>query len=198
MADPDVRSGLVDERDDGPRGPGARRGAPLPRRPHHPGSGSARRCRRTALRGWIVTLTLTLIAGVVRFVGLDRPTDGGTPVFDEKHYVPQAWQMLRNGGVEDNPGYELVVHPPLGKQLIAIGEWLLGYNGWGWRAASALAGTITVLLVIRVARRLTRSTLLGAARRGAADLRRALARPVADGHARRLRGGVRPRRLRHA
>ncbi len=105
--------------------------------------------------------------------------------------------MLRNGGVEDNPGYELVVHPPLGKQLIAIGEWLLGYNGWGWRAAAALAGTITVLLVIRVARRLTRSTLLGARRRRAADLRRALARPVADGHARRLRGAVRPRRLRH-
>ena len=113
------------------------------------------------LRGWIVTLTLTVIAGVVRFIGLDRPTDGGTPVFDEKHYVPQAWQMLRNGGVEDNPAYELVVHPPLGKQLIAIGEWLLGYNGWGWRAAAALAGTLTVLLVIRIARRLTRSTLLG-------------------------------------
>jgi dolichyl-phosphate-mannose--protein O-mannosyl transferase len=113
------------------------------------------------LRGWVVTLTLTLIAGVVRFIGLDRPTDGGTPVFDEKHYVPQAWQMLRNGGVEDNPAYELVVHPPLGKQLIAVGEWLLGYNGWGWRAAAALAGTLTVLLVIRIARRLTRSTLLG-------------------------------------
>ena len=69
--------------------------------------------------------------------------------------------MLRNGGVEDNPAYELVVHPPLGKQLIALGEWLLGYNGWGWRAAAALAGTLTVLLVIRIARRLTRSTLLG-------------------------------------
>ena len=41
-----------------------------------------------------------MIAGVVRFGGLDRPTDGGTPVFDEKHYVPQAWQMLRDGGVE--------------------------------------------------------------------------------------------------
>jgi dolichyl-phosphate-mannose-protein mannosyltransferase len=113
------------------------------------------------LRGWIVTLTLTLIAGAVRFVALDRPTDGGTPVFDEKHYVPQAWQMLRNGGVEDNPGYELVVHPPLGKQLIALGELALGYNGWGWRAAAALAGTLCVLLVIRVARRLTGSTLLG-------------------------------------
>jgi dolichyl-phosphate-mannose--protein O-mannosyl transferase len=113
------------------------------------------------LRGWIVTIVLTLVAGLVRFSGLGYPTDGGTPVFDEKHYVPQAWQILRNGGVEDNPGYELVVHPPLGKQLIALGELLVGYDGFGWRAASALAGTLTVLLVVRVGRRLTRSTLLG-------------------------------------
>ncbi|MGH3615677.1 MAG: dolichyl-phosphate-mannose--protein mannosyltransferase, partial [Pseudonocardia sp.] len=81
--------------------------------------------------------------------------------FDEKHYVPQAWQMLRNGGVEDNPGYELVVHPPLGKQLIALGQLAFGYDGVGWRAAAALAGTLCVLLIVRVARRLTRSTLLG-------------------------------------
>jgi len=113
------------------------------------------------VRGWIVTLGLTLVAGVVRFVGLGYPTDGGTPVFDEKHYVPQAWQMLRNGGVENNPGYELVVHPPLGKQLIALGEAAFGYNGFGWRAAAALAGVLSVLLVVRVARRLTGSTLLG-------------------------------------
>ena len=73
----------------------------------------------------------------MRFVGLGQPTDGGTPVFDEKHYVPQAWQMLRNGGVEDNPGYELIVHPPLGKQLIALGELAFGYDGLGWRAAAA-------------------------------------------------------------
>ena len=161
--DPDVRSGLVDERDVVPEVPALGPGAPLPQPPAPPRLRLGPPPATDRLRGWIVTLTLTLIAGVVRFVGLDRPTDGGTPVFDEKHYVPQAWQMLRNGGVEDNPGYELVVHPPLGKQLIAIGEWLLGYNGWGWRAAAALAGTITVLLVIRVARRLTRSTLLGAA-----------------------------------
>jgi dolichyl-phosphate-mannose-protein mannosyltransferase len=114
------------------------------------------------LRGWLVTITLTLIAGAVRFAGVGQPTDAGTPVFDEKHYVPQAWQMLRNGGVEDNPGYELIVHPPLGKQLIALGELAFGYNGVGWRAAAALAGTLTVLLVVRVGRRLTRSTMLGA------------------------------------
>ena len=67
--------------------------------------------------------------------------------------------MLRNGGYEDNPGYELTVHPPLAKQLIAIGEWLFGYNGWGWRFSSAIAGTLMILLIVRIARRLTRSTL---------------------------------------
>ena len=113
------------------------------------------------LRAWLITLSLTLIGGVARFWDLGYPTDRGTPVFDEKHYVPQAWQVLRNGGVEDNPGYGLVVHPPLGKQLIAIGEALFGYNGCGWRVASAVAGMLCVLLIIRITRRLTRSTLLG-------------------------------------
>jgi dolichyl-phosphate-mannose--protein O-mannosyl transferase len=114
------------------------------------------------VRGWVVAGVLAVLAGLVRFADLGRITDGGTPVFDEKHYVPQAWQMLRNGGVEDNPGFELVVHPPLGKQLIAVGEQLFGYNAFGWRAAAAAAGVLTVLLVVRAARRLTRSTLLGA------------------------------------
>ncbi|MEU4666732.1 phospholipid carrier-dependent glycosyltransferase [Amycolatopsis sp. NPDC023774] len=113
------------------------------------------------LRGWLVTLILTVIGGVVRLQNLGVPTDHGTPVFDEKHYVPQAAQMLRNGGYEDNAGYELIVHPPLAKDFIAIGEWLFGYNGWGWRIMPALAGTLIILLTIRVARRLTRSTLLG-------------------------------------
>ncbi|WP_199432619.1 dolichyl-phosphate-mannose--protein mannosyltransferase [Qaidamihabitans albus] len=114
------------------------------------------------MRALVVTLVLTAIGGFVRLQNLGFPTDGGTPVFDEKHYVPQAWQMLRNGGYEDNYGYELIVHPPLAKQLIAIGEWMLGYNGWGWRLSAAIAGTLIILLTIRIARRLTRSTLLGA------------------------------------
>src|SRR5581483_2138742 len=114
------------------------------------------------LRGWLVAITLAVIGGVLRFYRLGYPTDEGTPVFDEKHYVPQAWQMVRNGGVEDNPAYELVVHPPLAKQLIALSEMAFGYNGFGWRAAAALAGTVCVLLIVRIARRMTRSTLLGA------------------------------------
>ncbi|WP_018683314.1 phospholipid carrier-dependent glycosyltransferase [Actinokineospora enzanensis] len=114
------------------------------------------------LRGWLVTAFIGVLAGIIRFQNLGFPTDKGTPVFDEKHYVPQAWQMLRNGGVEDNPAYELTVHPPLGKTMIAIGEYLFGYNGWGWRFTGALCSVLMVILVVRIARRLTRSTLLGA------------------------------------
>ncbi|MGV9412644.1 dolichyl-phosphate-mannose--protein mannosyltransferase [Nocardia sp. NPDC003693] len=113
-------------------------------------------------RGWVVTIVLTTVAALTRFIMLGYPTDAKTPVFDEKHYAPQGWQVLTGGGTEDNPGYGLVVHPPVGKQMIAIGEAIFGYNGWGWRFTAAVCGTILVLLVIRITRRMTRSTLIGA------------------------------------
>ncbi|WP_408004719.1 dolichyl-phosphate-mannose--protein mannosyltransferase [Pseudonocardia lacus] len=158
-----------------PAGPPARPAADDPPWGSEPlGGGPPRRSRPTdplarlgppppqdRLRGWLVTAALALVATLVRFPGLGQPTDRGTPIFDEKHYVPQAWQILRNGGVEDNAGYELVVHPPLGKQLIALGELVFGYDPVGWRAAAALFGVVAVVLVVRVARRLTGSTLLG-------------------------------------
>ena len=128
-----------------------------------------RRARRTVLpplptdrtRGWVVTLIITAIGAAVRLVGLGDSTDTGTPLFDEKYYAIQAQEILRNGGVEDNQGFGVVVHPPFGKQLIAIGEWLLGYTPTGWRLASAVAGIVSILLIIRVVRRMTRSTMLG-------------------------------------
>ncbi|BCI85964.1 hypothetical protein NIIDMKKI_11700 [Mycobacterium kansasii] len=69
--------------------------------------------------------------------------------------------MLHNHGVEDNPGFGLVVHPPVGKQMIAIGEALFGYTGFGWRFSGAVLGVILVALVTRIVRRITRSTLVG-------------------------------------
>ena len=56
---------------------------------------------------------------------------------------------------------EAVVHPEVGKYLIAIGEWVFGLNPFGYRVASALFGSLAILLMCRIARRLTRSTLLG-------------------------------------
>lgn len=113
------------------------------------------------LQGWAVTAIIAALATVTRFINLAFPTDAGTPIFDEKHYAPQAWQMLWNSGVEDNPGFGLVVHPPVGKLLMSFGEWMFGYNGLGWRFSGALAGVITVLLVVRIVRRISRSSFVG-------------------------------------
>ncbi|MBM9477270.1 phospholipid carrier-dependent glycosyltransferase [Nakamurella flavida] len=113
------------------------------------------------VRGWVVTLTLTLVAAVVRLWDIGLRTDGGTPLFDEKYYALQAAEVIRNGGVEDNQAFGVVVHPPLGKQIIALGELVAGYTPTGWRLAPAVAGIICVLVMVRVVRRMTRSTLLG-------------------------------------
>ncbi|WP_179469253.1 dolichyl-phosphate-mannose--protein mannosyltransferase [Mycolicibacterium vinylchloridicum] len=114
------------------------------------------------IEGWVATAIITALAALTRLMNLGSPTDAGTPIFDEKHYAPQAWQMLHNYGVEDNPGFGLVVHPPMGKQLIAFGEAIFGYNGVGWRFTSAILGIALVLLVVRIVRRISRSTLVGA------------------------------------
>ncbi|WP_282781298.1 phospholipid carrier-dependent glycosyltransferase [Nocardia sp. CC201C] len=114
-------------------------------------------------RGWVITAVLTCVAAVLRFVRLEQPTDRGTPVFDEKYYAAQAWEMLTNGmGIDDNPAFPVIVHPPVGKLLIAVGEAIFGYTPLGWRFSAAVAGTVLVLLVVRIVRRLSRSTLIGA------------------------------------
>ncbi len=115
------------------------------------------------LRGTIVGAVITILAVITRFWDLSDPTDQGTPVFDEKHYVPQGWQVLTGGGwIEDNPAYGLAVHPPVGKWMIAAGEAMFGYGPVGWRFAAAVSGVIIVLAVYLTTRRLSRSTLIGA------------------------------------
>src|SRR5206468_7496637 len=47
------------------------------------------------------------------------------------------------------------------KILIAGGEWVFGLTPFGWRFAVAVAGSLAILILARVARRMTRSTLLG-------------------------------------
>lgn len=129
------------------------------------------------LWGWIAALAVTAVAAVLRLVALDRPA---RIVFDETYYVKQAYSLLTLGyegdwadeqdeafasgdysGLSTEPDY--VVHPPLGKWLIAIGMRLLGSESMvGWRISGAVAGIIGVLLVARIGRRLLGSTLLGA------------------------------------
>jgi dolichyl-phosphate-mannose--protein O-mannosyl transferase len=110
------------------------------------------------LGSWLVTLVITLVAGLIRFWGVGFPNE---KVFDETYYATEGGEILRQG-YENNLGYMFIVHPPLGKWLIAAGIRVFGDDTIGWRVPAALAGTLTVLMLIRIVRRMTRSTLLGA------------------------------------
>lgn len=78
---------------------------------------------------------------------------------DEVHYVPDARDVLRFGTesdtrvpTEDDGAY--VVHPPLGKMVIAAGIAVLGDRPEGWRIGGALFGIAGVLILFALARRL--------------------------------------------
>ena len=111
----------------------------------------------SALRSWLWTLAVTALAAGTRFWALGFP-EGKS--FDELYYATQAQEMLRFG-YEDNPDYMYIVHPPLGKWLIAITSAMFGNDAVGWRAAPALAGTISVIIMVRVTQRMLHSTVLG-------------------------------------
>ncbi|SNR41108.1 dolichyl-phosphate-mannose--protein mannosyltransferase [Blastococcus mobilis] len=106
---------------------------------------------------WILTALLGMASLASRLWGISYPKD---LLFDEAYYPPQAHELL-TWGFEYNRGYSFIVHPPLGKWLIAAGEQLFGYNSFGWRFPSAVAGAVAVVVLVRLARRLTGSTLLG-------------------------------------
>ncbi|MFF8347569.1 dolichyl-phosphate-mannose--protein mannosyltransferase [Cellulosimicrobium funkei] len=129
------------------------------------------------LWGWLGVAIVAVVAAVLRLWNLGRP---GTLVFDETYYVKHAWTLLQVGYEADwpeepNPAFEAgdvnsflptadyVVHPPLGKWMIALGMKALGgaENPWSWRIASAVVGVVAVVLVARIARRLFASTAMG-------------------------------------
>ena len=55
----------------------------------------------------------------------------------------------------------MIVHPEVGKWLIALGEKAFGMDPFGWRIAAAVVGSLMVLVMCRLARRMTGSTALG-------------------------------------
>jgi dolichyl-phosphate-mannose-protein mannosyltransferase len=106
---------------------------------------------------WIIAAVLGLGTLVSRLWNITYPRD---LLFDEAYYPPEGHELL-TWGFEYNRGYSFIVHPPLGKWFIALGEQLFGYNSLGWRFPSAVAGAITVVVLFRLTRRLTGSTLIG-------------------------------------
>ena len=131
-------------------------------------------------RGWLGPLSAGAVATVTRLSRLGEPN---AVVFDETYYAKDAWSYLRFGveidEVDDHkelmmqagdnwrvveafsggPGF--VVHPPVGKWVIAAGEYLFGVDPFGWRIAIAILGIAAVVMTARIVRRLTRSDALG-------------------------------------
>lgn len=111
--------------------------------------------------GWAIAGVLAILCGFTRFWALGFPNER---IFDEAYYPVEAKEILRYG-YEDNRGYLFIVHPPLGKWLLAWSEQLFG-NGlssaFGWRVFPAVFGSLTVIIIARVARRMTHSNLFGA------------------------------------
>ncbi|GAA1860727.1 phospholipid carrier-dependent glycosyltransferase [Myceligenerans crystallogenes] len=187
---PDTAAALPPENPDAPPVPG---GAPAPPRPAADDRSTRDRllekllgARRLGLgttardRMWdlIGTLAVVTIAAVARLWELGRPAK---LVFDETYYVKEGWSLASLGyeaawPEEPNPAFEAgdvssyktgeaeyVVHPPVGKWMIALGMRLTGGadDPWKWRIASAVVGILAVLLVIRIARRMFGWTSLG-------------------------------------
>ena len=86
-------------------------------------------------------------------------------IFDEVYYAKNARSLLLHG-VEIDPktnGAEFIVHPPVGKWIIALGIKVFGYNEFGWRISSAVIGTITIVIFFFVVRRLFNNYFLSVA-----------------------------------
>ena len=134
----------------------------------------------SAFWGWGGPILIMIFGGFLRFYRLSKPK---AVVFDETYYVPDANSVLRHGVelehrsnvnsllVSGNPNIfkvtggrltgEIVAHPPLGKIMMAFGQWTFGLTPFGWRFSVAVVGTVAILLLARIVRRMTRSTMLG-------------------------------------
>ncbi|PWI16141.1 phospholipid carrier-dependent glycosyltransferase [Streptomyces sp. Act143] len=126
--------------------------------------------------GWGGPLLVTLFAGVIRFWHLGSPK---AVIFDETYYAKDAWAIVHRGfevswdknandvildvgskvTIPSDASY--VVHPPVGKYVIGLGELMFGFDPFGWRFMTALLGTLSVLMLCRIGRRIFRSTFLG-------------------------------------
>jgi dolichyl-phosphate-mannose-protein mannosyltransferase len=131
------------------------------------------------LWGWVGPVLIATLGGILRFWHLGRPHQ---LIFDETYYVKQGYSIWKYGIERANrPSLKTpdalftrgtpdvfttygdsVVHPPVGKWMIGFGEHLFGIdNSFGWRFSSAVVGTLAIVMIARIGRRLFGSTLLG-------------------------------------
>ncbi|MCW2815810.1 MAG: pmt [Nocardioides sp.] len=133
------------------------------------------------LASWGAAIGVALLAFGMRLWHLGSPRRFA---FDETYYAKDAWGLLNQGFVRDyqdqvdgeeindailagnvqgiwDDGPSMEVHPEVGKWVIALGEQAFGMDPFGWRISAAVVGSLMVLVLCRLARRLTGSTVLG-------------------------------------
>ncbi|MEO8477214.1 MAG: phospholipid carrier-dependent glycosyltransferase [Actinomycetota bacterium] len=109
----------------------------------------------------VAILVITAVTGVLRFWDLGRPTGF---VFDEVYYAKAGCifiggsdQMCRIDSSNEHYWVEHKwdvgswVHPPLGKWMTGMGIKAFGMDAFGWRFASALAGTLIATMLALIA-----------------------------------------------
>ncbi|QZY29609.1 dolichyl-phosphate-mannose--protein mannosyltransferase [Nocardioides coralli] len=128
------------------------------------------------LLSWSAAIAVALLALLLRLRDLGTPDEFA---FDETYYAKDGWSLVNHGYVleyvddanrriltgdttglwRDEPS--MIVHPEVGKWLIGLGELLLGLGPAAWRVPSLVVGCLMVLVMVRLVRRLTGSTLWG-------------------------------------
>ncbi|MEX2274597.1 MAG: phospholipid carrier-dependent glycosyltransferase [Actinomycetota bacterium] len=118
------------------------------------------------LRGFVASpvlaiVTITVLAGALRFSGLGDPPDR---IFDEVYYTKAGCLFVgfdrSQCAITSDPEKTWAdsyndtgswVHPPLGKWAIGVGQLLFGRDAFGWRFVPALAGALMAGLIALLA-----------------------------------------------
>jgi dolichyl-phosphate-mannose--protein O-mannosyl transferase len=114
------------------------------------------------LRNRLTALGLGSMALLLRLWNLRFPKGF---VFDEVYYAQNANSLLHHG-VELDPksgAAQFIVHPPVGKWMIAIGIKIFGYHEFGWRISAALVGAASIVMIFYIAQRLFNNYFLSVA-----------------------------------
>ncbi|QCC78784.1 phospholipid carrier-dependent glycosyltransferase [Nocardioides daphniae] len=141
-----------------------------------PAHAPERRGLEQPVYAWGGAALLALFAFVLRVFRIGEPSSFA---FDETYYAKHGWSLVHHGyarsyveGADakiltgqtdgiwlDTP--EMIVHPEVGKWLFGLGELVFGMDPTGWRMASAIIGSLMVLVMCRFATRVTGSVFLG-------------------------------------
>ncbi|GAB2773273.1 phospholipid carrier-dependent glycosyltransferase [Nocardioides salsibiostraticola] len=134
---------------------------------------------------WAAAIGVAVLAFLLRLYHLGSPARFA---FDETYYAKDGWSLVNHGYVLNYPETlanqgmgkqdindailagrtsgiwaddpSLIVHPEVGKWLIGLGEKAFGMDPFGWRIAAAVVGSLMVLVMCRLALRLTGSLTL--------------------------------------